>query len=45
MTDLAFELAFFWKVSPNETLALSLSRLLAWDQQAERINKELNDGG
>lgn len=45
LTDLAFELAFFWKVSPNETLSLPLSSLLAWERQAERINKELNDGG
>jgi len=37
-------LAFFWKVSPNEILSLPLSRLLAWEQQAERIHKEINDG-
>jgi len=38
-------LAFFWKVSPTETLRLPFSRLLAWERQAARINKELNDGG
>jgi len=26
-------------------MALPLSRLLAWERQAERINKELKDGG
>jgi len=38
-------LAFFWKVGPAETLALPLSRLMAWERQAVRINKELSDGG
>jgi hypothetical protein len=36
LSDLAFELAFFWMVSAERTLPCRSHRLLAWDQAAQR---------
>jgi hypothetical protein len=37
LTDRAFEVARFWRVSPSEVMALSLSEFDLWEEQALRI--------
>lgn len=39
----AFNIAYFWKVSPEHILALPISRFLKYERHAERIAEELKN--
>lgn len=41
LTDRVFEVAYFWRVSPAEIMALSLEEFILYEQQAERLAEQL----
>lgn len=43
LTERAFDLAYFWKVSPAAILALPLEKFDLYERQAERIAEKLHD--
>ena len=41
ITDRVFEVAYFWRVSPAEIMALSLDEFSLYERQAERLAEQL----